>query len=120
MSTTIVTRTGDTIATRFHGGRAVGAVVQLEITETEMPAWAGVEVAEEGSDRWIPLSTWLAAQSAVVRYDGAARQNALARDLETHRWAAQDGTVVSGMLRSAASDMRRRARDCARQQLRAA
>lgn len=120
MSTTIVTRTGETVATRFHGGRTIGAVVQLEITETEMPAWVDVEVAAEGSDRWLTLGAWLSGQSAVVRFDSAARQNALARELETHRWAAQDGTDVCDMLRSAASGMRRRARECMLQQLRAA
>lgn len=119
MSTTITTRDDQVVGVRFWGGREAGRVVQLEITEAEMPAWAAVPVAEESSTAYVALVDWLAAQDATIRFDTAARRNQAARDLENHRWALQDGTSVSGLLRGAASDLRRRARDCARQQLRA-
>lgn len=120
MSTTIMTRGDEIVAVRFWGGRETGAVIQLEITETELPAWAGTPVAEEGSSTYRTLSDWLAAQDATIRFDNAARRNQAARELENHRWAVQDGTSVCDMLRGAASDMRQRARDCTRQQMHAA
>jgi hypothetical protein len=120
MSTTITTRDDQVVAVRFWGGRGTGPVVQLEITEAEMPAWAATPVAEEGSTHFRPLAEWLAAQDATIRFDNAARRNQAARELENHRWAIQDGTSVSDTLRCAASDMRRRARECTRQLMRAA
>lgn len=120
MSTTIYTADDRMVAVRFFGGTATGPVVQLEITEAEMSAWADVPVTEEGYGDPVPLAEWLAAQKAEIRFDSAARRNASARVLEDHRWAAQDDSDVSLRLRAAAAAERQRARDCMRQTLRAA
>lgn len=120
MSTTITTRDEQIVAVRFFGGIGVGPVVQLEITQTEWSAWAAVEVSEEGSSNWRTLAEWVAGQKAEIRFDNAARRNETARDLENHRWAAQDDTHVSEMIRGVAAEMRQRARDCTRQTMRAA
>lgn len=120
MSTTIYTQDDRIIAVRFFGGIATGPVVQLEITEAEMPAWAHVPVTEEGYGEPRPFAEWLAAQTAEIRFDSAARRNVSARILEDHRWAVQDDSEVSLRLRATAAAERQRARDCARQALRVA
>lgn len=86
MATSIVTRDGQVVATRFFGGTSVGCVVQMEVNETEWAMWRTVEVAEECSDRWQTFQSWVEDQTATIRWDSAARQNEMARDFENHRW----------------------------------
>ena len=114
MSTTVVNQSNEVVATRMFGGRAVGVVVQMEVTATEWAAWQGVMVAEEGSTKFVRFADWVAAQNATVVWDNAARQNEVARAMADSRFAVQD-TDVADMFRAAADSARARARDCARQ-----
>lgn len=113
MSTEVRTRNGQVVAQRFSGG-AVGVVVQMEVNEVEWAAWAAVEVAEEAREDWQSFASWVEAQHATVRWDSAARQNAMARAFETHRFFGVVESVAVAAMRC-----RQRARVMARDSMRA-
>lgn len=95
-----------TVATRFFNGTC--AAVQLELTETEFAEFEAVEV--DGDDGSRLTLCELVESVGEVRFDSAARQNALARDFENNCFAG----VVDGFW-DAANDCRRRACDVSRQ-----
>jgi hypothetical protein len=117
MATEICTEAGEVVATRFFGGADVGMVIQMEITREEFGAWERVPVRASFSDHAMPFAAWVAiwAQTgAVIRWDNAARQHAIARDMEGHRFA---GEVPS--MAQAAAKARQRAKFISRSGIRA-
>ena len=82
----------------------------MEVTQAEWANWRDVMVAEEARDRWERFEDWVARQNAEVVWDGAARQNQRARDMEDSRFAEE--------FQSAASEARQRARWCAQRSMR--
>ncbi len=104
-------RSGEVVMKRMWQGRKV---VQMAVTKAEWPAWANqaVRCPEESNDEFRAadlLANWEADGCEVV-WPTAACLNAIARDLEQSRHAE--------LLAPMAAEMRDRARQAARDQMR--
>lgn len=107
MGTEFKTENGEVVATRFFGGKDRGCGAQMAVTEFEFEAFKSEAVFGDNGEDFETFQDFVDSVSFVV-WDSAERQNEFARQMENHRFAEA---------RAFAPQARKRARECARQQM---
>lgn len=113
MGTQFETADGEVVAKRMSQGAGKKPAFRVFFTKEEFVAWMGVPCApEDDPSDMRTFMEWFNVQSATaeVHWMTAADMNDAAHQMENHRWAEMFGT--------APAEMRSRARQASRDQMR--